>query len=69
MRNKLKEKREKAGLMQVEVAKRANITVVCYQRYEYGERIPRVDVALLIADILNSTVEELFPLYDSTKEE
>lgn len=44
----------------MEVAKQAGITVVCYQRYEYGDRKPRVDVAKLIAAALGSTVDELF---------
>ena len=61
MRNiKLIEARKKTGLTQVEVAKKANITVTSYQRYETGERIPRADTAKLIAKALNSTVEELF---------
>lgn len=57
---KLQKAREKTGLTQVEVAKQAGITVGCYQRYEYGDRIPRADTAILIAKALNSTVEELF---------
>lgn len=52
--------RKEAGLKQWQVAKEANITVVCYQRYEAGDRIPRADTAKLIARALNSTVEELF---------
>ena len=57
---KLKAERQKEGLTQVEVAKKADITVTSYQRYESGERIPRADIAVLIARALNSTVEELF---------
>ena len=60
MNTKLQKAREKNGLTQVEVAEKASITVACYQRYEYGERIPRADTAKLIAKALNSTVEELF---------
>lgn len=60
MNTKLKEAREKTGLTQVEVAKKAGITPVCYQRYESGERIPRADIAKLIARTLKSTVERLF---------
>lgn len=58
--NKLKTTRQKQGLTQIEVAKQANITTVSYQRYELGMRIPKVDTAKLIAQALNSTVEELF---------
>ena len=57
---KLKIKRKETGLTQVEVARKARITVNCYQRYESGERMPRADIAKLIAKALNSTVEELF---------
>lgn len=59
-KTKLKIKRKKTGLTQVEVAGKARITVNCYQRYESGERMPRADIAKLIAKALNSTVEELF---------
>lgn len=57
---KLQKAREESGLTQVEVAKKAKVTVVCYQRYEYGHRIPRADTAKLIAQALDSSVEELF---------
>ena len=57
---KLKKAREKKGLTQVEVAEKAGITERAYQRYEYGDRMPRADIAKLIAKALNSTVEKLF---------
>jgi len=57
---KLIEARKKAGLTQVEVAKRANISEISYQRIEYGKQRPIIDTAFLIADAVNSTVEELF---------
>jgi hypothetical protein len=60
LNTRLKTTRQQKGLTQVEVAKKANITVTSYQRYETGERIPRADTAKLIAKALNSTVEELF---------
>ena len=58
--NKLKEKRKQQGLMQIDVAKRAGISVMSYQRYESGKRVPDAIHAILIAHVLNSTVEELF---------
>lgn len=58
--NKLKERREALNLTQKEVADRVGIAVQVYQRYEYGERLPQVDVAIAISEILNSTVEGLF---------
>lgn len=57
---KLKKRRKEIGLTQVKVAEKAKITVVCYQRYETGERIPRADTAKLIAKALDTTVEKLF---------
>ena len=57
---RLIEARRAAGLTQVEVANKAGITDVCYQRYEAGQRIPRVDVAIKIALAVNDTVENLF---------
>lgn len=58
----LKNAREKKGLMQVEVAEKANITERSYQRYEAGERVPNVQTAILIAKALHTTVEKIFPL-------
>lgn len=60
MNTKLKTKRHEAGLTQVEVAKKARITEVSYQRIEYGVQNPSLKTAILIAKALNSTVEELF---------
>lgn len=59
---KLKKIREIKGLTQIEIAKKSNITKRSYQRYEYGERVPDVYTAQLIAQALHTTVEELFPL-------
>lgn len=49
---KLIETRNKKGLTQVEVAEKVGITPVCYQRYESGERIPRANIAIRIADTI-----------------
>lgn len=51
-RNKLKEKREKTGLTQAAIAKKAGISIRAYKLYEAEERIPRADVAIRIADAL-----------------
>lgn len=48
---KLIERRNKAGLTQVEVAKKAGVTEVCYQRYEAG-RTPKANIAIRIADAI-----------------
>lgn len=69
MNTKLKKERKKTGLTQVEIARKSKVTVRCYQRYESGERIPDATTAILIAQAVNSTVEDLFGAAtpDSTK--
>lgn len=57
---KLKTTRETEGLTQVQVAEKAKISEISYQRIEYGNQLPNVKTAKLIAKALNSTVEELF---------
>lgn len=59
-RAKLQNARKKTGLTQVQVADKAGISEVSYQRIEYGTQRPSLDTAKLIARALNSTVEELF---------
>ena len=58
----LKIKRKEKGFKQSEIAKKAQISVLAYQRYEYGERVPNAYTAQLIAQALQTTVEELFPI-------
>lgn len=65
----LKQIRKQQGLKQLEVAKKVNISLMSYQRYEYGERTPDVYTAQLIAQALHTTVEELFPLPASANAE
>ena len=48
------------GLTQLDVATKANISLMSYQRYESGLRRPNVDTAKSIAEALNSTIEEIF---------
>ncbi len=60
----LKNTRIKNGMTQLEVAKKSNISLMAYYRYEIGERTPNVHIAQRIAKVLNSTVEELFPLIE-----
>ena len=62
MNTALKERRKKKGLTQVQVAEKANVTEVAYQRYESGERTPNVYVGQRIAKALNTKVEKIFPL-------
>ena len=62
MNLKLRNAREEAQLTQSEVAQKACISKMSYQRYEAGERVPNVYTAQLIAKALNSTVESLFEI-------
>lgn len=62
MKNNLKNIREKRGITQIQVAQKVQITERGYQYIEAGKRIPNVYLAIKIAKVLNSTVEELFPL-------
>ena len=64
MKNNLTEYREKLHLTQKDVATAVNLLPQAYQRYEYGTRIPSVEIAIKIARALNTTVEELFVLED-----
>lgn len=58
--NKIKIARKKQGLTQTQVAQKAGISIRAYKMYEAGERIPRADIAVLIADAIGSSVEGLF---------
>ena len=48
----IRNKRSEMGLTQAQLAKKASITTIAYQRYEAGERVPNVHIAILIADAL-----------------
>lgn len=58
----LRIQRKNMNLTQAQVAKKLNISERAYQNYETGRRTPKLYTALLIAKVLNSPVEELFPL-------
>lgn len=45
---------------QEQVSKEVGITVRLYQSYEYDRYTPNVKTAIKIAEVLHSTVEELF---------
>ncbi len=60
--NNLKAIRNERKLSQQAVSDKANIYIRLYQYYEAGEREPGVYTALKIAEALNTTVEELFPI-------
>ncbi|GHU78538.1 hypothetical protein AGMMS49992_29370 [Clostridia bacterium] len=56
----LKEARQEAKLTQREVAQRARVPLVTYQRYECNRQKPHAMTAIRIADVLKESVETLF---------
>lgn len=60
LKSKIQNLRTAKGLTQKDMARVAGVTEVCYQRYEYGERIPDATTAILIADALGTTVKQLW---------
>ena len=52
--------RIKQGLTQSQVAIQVGITVISYQRIEYGTQRPSLETAIKIAKALNTTVEDLW---------
>ncbi len=63
----IKKLRLDRGFTQVQVAGRAQMSVRGYQAIEAGEYQPRFCTARKIAEALNCTVEELFPVYEDAK--
>ena len=63
----IKKLRQDRGLTQVQVAMRAQMSVRNYQRIEAGRCQPRIQTAKSIAEALNCTVEELFPVCEDAK--
>lgn len=62
MQEALRQARQKAGLTQIQVAKKAGVTERVYQYYEAGERVPNVYTAIRIAKAVKSTPQKIFPL-------
>ncbi len=56
---RLIELREKNGLSQVEAAKEFGVVVRAYQRYEYGEREPRLSTLVRMADFYGVSLDYL----------
>lgn len=55
----IKDRREALHLTQQELGEKASVSRVSIARYESGERIPDVDVAVRIASALGCTVNDL----------
>lgn len=56
----LKQRRQELKLTQKQVAERSNLAESAYQRYERGDVMPLVSMAIRIAKALETTVEELY---------
>ena len=56
---RLRSEREKLGLKQKEMAEKLNMPSNTYNGYETGKRIPALDIARDIADVLNVTTDYL----------
>ena len=56
----LRNARLNSGLTQVEVANLSKVSERAYQEYEAGRRVPGADIAIRIAQTLNSNAETLF---------
>ena len=51
--------RTERGLTQADVAKAIDIRTLTYQRYEYGEREPRLSKLIALADFYHLTLDAL----------
>lgn len=58
--NNVKERRNELGITQVELAKRTGISQSTISEIESGSHQTSLENALLIADVLNTTVDRLF---------
>lgn len=61
--NFIKERRQKMGLTQEEVAKRLGISQVAYGRYELGSREPNLELIFRISGVLKFKPGEFFDNY------
>jgi transcriptional regulator with XRE-family HTH domain len=57
--SRLKFLRTEKGLKQSDMAKLLNITVIQYQRYEYGKSFPRYMELLLLANFFDVSLDFL----------
>lgn len=60
--NKIKEFRKGKGLLQKELAKKIGVTGRAIGYYENGQREPKLVIAKKLADVFETTIEELFNL-------
>lgn len=60
--NNLKLYRESRNLSQAKLAKMVDINETYYQKIEYGLSKPNIEIVLLLAQALNTKVENLFSI-------
>ncbi len=58
--NHIKEYREKLKITQMQLAEKMNVKQNTISDWERGYRNPSIKKAILLAEVLNTTVEELF---------
>ena len=51
--------RQNKGVLQQDIAQAIGISKHSYQRFEYGEREPRLSVLIALADFYGITLDEL----------
>ena len=64
---RLKECREKLGISKKEAAKRMQLSQPAYLRYEAGTRTPSLQTIMVIASVLNTSVEYLTDQLDDSQ--
>lgn len=57
--SKIQRRRKKAGMTQVELAERLSVSEITVQKWESGERIPRVPKLKKLAKLFGCGVEDL----------
>lgn len=62
--NRIQEKRMKQNMTQTTLSRLSGVSQNAISQYERGEKIPRIDYALMLAKTLKCTVEELFEIVD-----
>lgn len=59
---RLRAAREAKELTQEDVARRLDVGLRVYQRWEHGQSTPRGDTLVRLASTLGTTAEDLFPV-------
>lgn len=62
MKNHIVNHRKKLGLSQTALSQKSKVGQSTISNIERGRHIPKVDIALLLAEALDCTVEDLFEL-------